>query len=137
MAFEHVEPPVATVTLDAYKFPVEIAKQMLVNGWNYYERGSGFHGIDQLISALTLYREAAYGVDPNWPDQSVAYESIRGFIYKHPQPFKVDTLSGYRQYPDIERATALAIQLLDHIHFFKGLDEECVGISDDKPSIGS
>ena len=119
MTYQHFEPPVASVTLDAYEYPIELSRQMLISAWNGHSTG-----VMVYLSALCIYRDVTYGPDKDWPGYAASTEAVINFAHRHPyNPSNTYT----------ERGKQLCVQLLDHIKFFEGL-EECVGISDDKPS---
>jgi len=120
--YEHIEPPVADVTMDAYAFPLAMAQNMLMASWN-----NSFTEVMHLLSALTLYREAAYGEHSDWPDHWVTVETVITFAQKHPM------INGDRAdvfYFEGEEVTKeeyrkqLCVKLLDALHFFKELSPD-------------
>jgi hypothetical protein len=117
MTYQHFEPPVAKVTIDADAYPKALALQILIDAWNY-----NYTGVMHLISALSVYRETVYNVPLNAMNATV--ENAMHFAQSHP----VDDLTS------VARTHDLAIKFLDYIKFFEGL-EECVGISDDNAPV--
>lgn len=115
MVYQHVGPPVASVTLNAHQFPVAIAKQLFVAGWN-----ESYTEIMHLLSALGIYRECAYRkeLDP----QAATVEHVMHFVHSHPKPISRATHNSSNLYNTEKRVNDLCILLLDYIEFFDGID---------------
>jgi hypothetical protein len=120
MTYEHFVPPSVSVQIDSLEFPLKMAEQLLIAGWN-----NNFSGVMYHLSSLSIYRECVYENDLEYPTQYTTVESVLNFSQKHPMPHlnaDKDIIAAYKK--------DLCIRLLDHIRFFKNI-HECVGIDDD------